>query len=141
MADQNNVNALKRLCAKVIGGAAIAADIEGNTIADVIDKITENLSGNTDPELGSLTIASVAGSTSGTTKITVTGGNDALKYKYKVSSSTITAPERDEDLSDWTDWDGVSDIAADDSANIYIAQVDDNSLALKGGSTTVTAKM
>jgi hypothetical protein len=141
MADQNNVQALKRLCAKIIGGTTTAADITGTTIAEVLDEITKNFTGSVAPSLGVLTVSSVAGSTKGTTKITVSGASDGPKFKYKISESTITAPKRDEDLSTWTSWNGTSEITAADSTNIYVCEVDENNLALKGGSTSVTSKL
>lgn len=141
MADQNNVNALKRLCAKIIGGETTAADIKGDTIAEVLDKITSVYTGGTAPALGSLTVTSVAGSANGKTKITVTGASDGAAFKYKLSSSSITLPARNEDLTTWTTWNGTSEITAEDGQNICVCEVDENSLALKGGTAEVVIKM
>lgn len=141
MADQNNVNALKRLCAKVIGGDTTAADIKGDTIAEVLDQITAAFTGGTAPTLGTLTVTSAAGSTTGKTKITVAGASESAAFKYKLSSGSITLPKRNDDLSTWTTWGGVAEITAEDGQNICVCEVDENGLALKGGIAEVVIKM
>ena len=140
MVEQNNITALKKLAAKMIGGATSAGDIPGNTIADVLEIITENYEGATPLILGELTVASVRGSTDGFTVITVTptlsSGNS---YRYKIDPSGVALPERNEDLSSWASWDGKSEIEAEDGHKICICEVDANNLALKGGTATVVS--
>lgn len=139
MTEQNNVIALKQLAAKMIGGTTSINDIPGVTIADVLSVITENYTGATPLILGELTIKSAVGATEGYTKITVTpelaGGNS---YRYSVGAS-VELPERNADLSDWASWDGVSEIAAEDSHKICICEVDANNRAIKAGITTVVS--
>lgn len=140
MVEQNNVLALKKLAAKIIGGDTSANDIAGNTIADVLDVITENYEGNTPLILGSLTVTSALGSETGKTVVTVTpalGENDSYRYKTDPSSSAL--PERNEDLSSWASWDGTSEIEAEDGHKLIVCEVDANNLALKGGVATVTS--
>lgn len=140
MVEQNNVLALKKLAAKIIGGDTSANDIAGNTIADVLDVITENHEGNTPLILGSLTVTSALGSSSGKTVVTVTpalGANDSYRYKTDPSSSAL--PERNEDLSSWASWDGASEIEAENGHKLIVCEVDANNLALKGGVATVTS--
>ena len=140
MTEQNNVLALKKLAAKIIGGDTSANDIAGNTIADVLDVITENHEGNTPLILGSLTVTSALGSSSGKTVVTVTpalGANDSYRYKTDPSSSAL--PERNEDLSSWASWDGTSEIEAENGHKLIVCEVDANNLALKGGVATVTS--
>ncbi len=140
MTEQNNVIALKKLAAKIIGGETSANDIAGNTIADVIDVITANYEGDTPLVLGTLTLTSALGSAAGKTVITVSpalGANDS--YRYKTDPSSITLPERNEDLSAWASWDGTSEITAEDGHKICVCEVDANNLALKGGTATVVA--
>lgn len=139
MATQTNVIALKRLCAKVIGGDTTADDIKGETIAEVLDEITKNYVGATPATLGKLTLTSVAGSTIGTTKITVTAGASA-NPKYKIKQ-TATLPERDADISTWDSWDGVSEITAEDASKWCVCEIDVDNRALKGGTITVTVNM
>lgn len=140
MVEQNNILALKKLAAKMIGGATSANDISGATIADVLAIITENYEGNTPLILGTLTLTSVVGTTEGNTMITVSPaleGNNS--YRYMTDPSEVTLPERNEDLSDWTSWNGVSEITAEDGHKICICEVDANNLAIKAGTTTVTS--
>ena len=140
MTEQNNVLALKKLAAKIIGGDTSANDIAGCTIAEVLDVITQNYEGNTPLILGTLTLESAVGSETGKTVITVSpalGANNS--YRYKTDPSSITLPERNEDLSAWASWDGASEISAEDGHKICVCEVDANNLALKGGTATVVA--
>ena len=140
MIEQNNVLALKKLAAKIIGGDTSANDIAGNTIADVLDVITANFEGNNPLILGTLTLNSVLGSEAGKTVVTVTpalGANNS--YRYKTDPSSTALPERNEDLSSWASWDGVSEITAENGHKLIICEVDTNNLALKGGTATVVA--
>lgn len=140
MAEQNNITALKRLAAKMIGGATSASDIPGTTIADVIEVITANYQGATPLVLGTLTVNSVAGATTGFTAITVSpelsSGNS---YRFKVEPSSAELPERNADLSEWDSWDGKSEIEAEDGHKVIICEVDSSNLAIKGGSATVVS--
>ncbi len=91
--------------------------------------------------LGSLTVASVAGAEVGDTAITVTEAlTGGCKYKYMTDTS-VELPTLDDDLSEWVDWDGEADITATTGDDIVIAEVSifDN-LAKKAGKTTVAAK-
>lgn len=138
--EQDNILQLKKLCAKVIGGTATADDVQGSTIAEVINQITENFSGTTPQTLGSLTVTSVEGTSNGTTKITVSEPKGEYnEYRYKISSSAITI-NRNDDLSSWTAWDGSSEIVATNGYKIYVAEVDDECKALKCGNATVVSK-
>lgn len=89
--------------------------------------------------LGALTVASVEGAEVGETTITVTetigAGNT---YKYKTAAS-VDLPTLDEDLSDWTDWDGEADIAAVDTEEIVIAEIDYKNRAKAAGKATVAS--
>lgn len=89
--------------------------------------------------LGTLTVTSVAGTSTGDTKITVTPeltvGN---KYKYKTDVS-ITLPALNDDLTAWTDWDGSADITAATGNEIAIAEVTSANLAKKAGKATVAS--
>lgn len=138
--EQDNVLQLKKLCAKIIGGTTTADDIKGSTIAEVINQITENFDGTTPQVLGTLTVTSVEGTSNGTTKITISEPKGEYnQYRYKISSSAITV-NRNDDLSSWIAWDGSSEIVATNGNCIYIAEVDDECKALKGGSTIVASK-
>lgn len=93
--------------------------------------------------IGNLIITSIAGTTTGTTKITasptLTGGNS---YMYK-TASTVSIPG----LADvcntsagYTAWNGTDDVTAITGNEILIVEVDSAFKAVKAGKTTVTAK-
>lgn len=140
MIEQSNLVALKKLAAKMIGGETSAADIPGNTIADVLEIITENYEGKAPLVLGELTVSSSMGSTDGKTVIAVTPAiGEGHTYRYKTDPSSEELPERNADLSAWASWNGVSEIEAPDGQKIIICEVDANNLAIKGGATTVVS--
>lgn len=92
-------------------------------------------------ELENLTVTSVAGTTTGKTKITVaptvTSGNN---YKYKVAANP-TVPEFDVVCSTgYTAWNGTDEISATAGQKIVVVEVDTNNKAKKAGMTTVTVK-
>ena len=97
---------------------------------------------NTNAKIGELTVNSVAGtSASGKTKVSVSPSLSAgNSYKYKTASS-VTVPEFGADCkSDYTAWDGVSEITATTGNKILIVEVDANNKAVKAGSATVVSK-
>lgn len=95
----------------------------------------------TTAELGELTVASVAGTNTGDTKITVTpeltSGN---AYKYKVAANP-TIPAYDASCTTgYTAWDGKADITAATGQKIVVVEVDSNNKAKKAGMATVASK-
>lgn len=91
--------------------------------------------------LGTLTVSSSAGTTTGKTKLTVTPtltvGNS---YKYK-TATTVNLPTVNEYCnSGYSVWDGVSDITATTADKILIVEIDPSNKAKKAGITTVTSK-
>lgn len=92
-------------------------------------------------DLGALTVASVAGTESGDTAITVTEALTAgCKYKYKTAAA-VDLPALDDNLVTWDDWDGESDITATTGDEIVITEVSVfDSLAKRAGKATVTAQ-
>lgn len=90
--------------------------------------------------LGALTVASAAGKTSGTTKLTVTPAKGAgSAYKYKVGEAAATVAAGD-DVSGWDTWDGTSDVTAATGKTITVVEADTLGAATAAGSATVTAK-
>lgn len=91
--------------------------------------------------LGDLTVASAAGTDSGTTRLTVTPakGNEGNVYKYKVASSQTTV-EYGQNVKNWSAWDGKSDITAATGQVITVVECDSTYKALSAGHATVTAK-
>lgn len=88
-----------------------------------------------DPVLGSITVDSVQGSESGYTKITIEQPlSDGYIYVYKITS---TLPEYGDDLSDWNNWDGKSEIEANNGSIICVCEATNDKTAYKGGLATV----
>ena len=140
MAD-TNVDALKELCAAMAGGEITACDVKGDTTAEVIGRITRAYKGESifDGDLAELTLESAAGTQEGYTAITVTGAVETNpSYRYKI---TNTLPEYGTDLSDWTTWDGTSEIQAEDSTTLAVCEVDTRKLAIAGGTVFVTSNL
>lgn len=96
----------------------------------------------TDPEsLGALTVTSIAGTTTGTTKITVTPSLTAgNSYKYKTGSS-VTSPVLNDTSASYTVWNGTADITATTGNTIVVVETDASGLIKKTGSATVTSKV
>ena len=60
-------------------------------------------------------------------------------YVYQVNTS-VDLPTAGEDVSsDWTAWDGVSEITATSGQEIAVVEADSNNKAVGAGKTTVTA--
>lgn len=90
--------------------------------------------------VGTLTVASVAGTADGTTKITITEGKgDGNSYKYKIADAAVDVSYK-QSVRNWTAWDGASDITAETGKTITVVECDAEYLALKAGSQTVTSK-
>lgn len=93
------------------------------------------------PALGALTVTSVAGSTTGNTKITVNPAKENANnvYKYKVATGAVTVGYG-QNLRSWTTWDGKADIKAATGQKITVVECDGAYKALNAGSASVTAK-
>lgn len=89
----------------------------------------------------SLTVTSVAGTTSGKTKVTVTPAlTSGNSYKYKTATNP-TVPEYDAVCSTgYTAWNGTDEISATTGQKIVIVEVDSNNKAQKVGQATVVIK-
>lgn len=91
--------------------------------------------------LGTLTVTSAAGTSSGNTKITVSPAkaNAGNVYKYKVGSAAETVTYG-QNVKTWTAWDGTSDITAASNQKITVVEASSDYKALKAGNATGTAK-
>lgn len=93
----------------------------------------------TDASLEDLDVVSTAGTTAGTTALEVTPElTEGRTYRYRAGGS-VQLPVLYQDLSDWTEWDGTSDIPATNGDMIVVAEVDALGLCMASGSATVTA--
>lgn len=93
------------------------------------------------PTLGTLTVNSVAGTTSGDTKITVNPAKENANnvYKYKVATEAVTVGYG-QNLRNWSTWDGKADITAENGKKITVVECDGTYKALNAGSANVTAR-
>lgn len=90
--------------------------------------------------LGTLTVTSAAGTTSGTTKLTVTPAKASdNSYKYK-SAASATPVVYGQNVQTWTAWDGTSDITATTGQVVTVVECDSAYKAKSAGNATVTAK-
>lgn len=90
--------------------------------------------------LGTLTVTSAAGTTSGTTKLTVTPAKaSGNSYKYKAAASA-TPVVYGQNVQTWTAWDGTSDITATTGQVVTVVECDSAYKAKSAGNATVTAK-
>ena len=89
-----------------------------------------------------LTVASVAGTAVGDTKVTVSGYTlkSGESYVYKTHATVAPAVKLADDLSEWTALTNGSDITATTGHKITVAVKDANGEAVAAGSTDVTAK-
>jgi uncharacterized protein YjdB len=88
----------------------------------------------------SITVVSVAGSTSGMTAVyvnpVITSGNS---YLYRVGA-TVNLPDAASTLSDgWTTWDGSDEIAATNGYQICVAEVNASNVVQRAGIATITS--
>lgn len=54
-----------------------------------------------------------------------------------MQESTITLPKLGDNLTEWTDWDGISEISATNGFNVAVAEVEPNNTCEKVGKTVV----
>lgn len=134
-----NVDSLKKLCV-LMGGADDVSQVEGETVAEVVDFLAEHYPVSV--PIGTLTVTSAAGASFGTTKVTVTPAPEAgATYAYKVSASSITAPARLSVPEGVTAWDGTSEITAEDGHKIGIYELNSAGQAVRFGQATVRANL
>ena len=102
--------------------------------------VVGTINGATENGLDNLTVASVAGTASGDTKITVspalTSGNS---YKYRVADNAVL-PAYGQSVKNWSSWNGTADITAATGKEIVVVECDSAYRAVKGGVCSVTAK-
>lgn len=89
-------------------------------------------------QLEELIIDSTPGSEIGTTRISVQVSSADAIYRYKFNADL---PNYEENLSDWTLWDGVSDIVAEDGHRICVAQVTFDNLAVAAGTAVIVTNL
>lgn len=90
--------------------------------------------------LGTLTVASAAGDTTGNTKITITESlTEGNSYKYKVGEAETTV-KLGQSVRTWNAWNGTDEIAATNGNVITVVECDKSYNAVKAGHITVVSK-
>lgn len=117
-------------CYAITGMTLFAEYLNGIAVVDVEGEIGT---------LGTLTVNSVAGATSGTTKITITEAkkNASNVYKYKLGEAAEDV-EYNQNVRNWQLWDGTSDIAATTGQTITVVEATPEYNAVAAGSKAVT---
>lgn len=96
--------------------------------------------GITTPQLGTLTVQSAAGTSSGDTKLTVSPAKSGSNTYVYQTGVTVTLPTTyGETMSGWTPWDGTSDVTATTGQEIGVVEVNASNGAVAAGKTTVTS--
>lgn len=134
---------------RAIEGTILRSEADGHPWKREVTVSTERLARDyieqclniTAEELGELSVASKAGTTTGDTSITVLPALETgNSYKYKVAANP-TMPTLDQVCtSGWTNWDGTVEITAATGQKIVVAEVNGENLAKKAGIAIVTAK-
>lgn len=93
-------------------------------------------------KLAELTVASVAGTAVGDSKVTASGYTPASGESYVYKTHATAAPEvkLGDDLSEWTSLTNGSDITVTNGHKITVAVKDGNGEAVAAGSATVASK-
>ncbi len=89
-----------------------------------------------EPQLGTLTVVSEAGSTTGDSKITVTGATGSLVYKVGASAETVTYGQ---DVSTWTTLTSGAEITATSGDYISVCEIDAEQKAVAFGSAIIVS--
>lgn len=138
----NTAEALAEITAAYSGGGSGGASIESAKLypdsSNVIRDGAITMSDGTEVAISveyipTLTVVSAAGSTTGTTHLTVTETlGEGNSYVYATDRSPAK-PAIGEDVSSLTTWDGTSDITVDDGVVITLVEKDANGKAVKAG--------
>lgn len=110
---------------------------------EYLDAIAYMSVGESDTQtLGTLNLASVKGSESGKTAVTVTEQlmSPRNMYKYKTNASAGTSVTYGMDVKSWTKWDGVSEITATATHHITMVECDQNYKAVRSGDVVADVK-
>nr|DAE53252.1 MAG TPA: S-layer protein [Caudoviricetes sp.] len=92
-------------------------------------------------EIGSLSITSTAGATTGKTVLTVTPNKSSGNtYKYKTAASVALPAYDDSCVTGYTDWNGTDEITATTGQKVLVVECDSSNKAKKAGIATVTSK-
>lgn len=127
---QGNYNTAVSECFAIMGLTLFAEYLDAIAVMDVESGTT----------LTNLTVTSVAGTASGTTKLTVSP-TKASGNSYKIKTGTTAQPVvYGQIVKSWTAWDGTADVTAATGQVVTVVECDSDYKAVGAGSATVTAK-
>lgn len=108
--------------------------------AERLDGVVVGTIGASSGTLGTLTVTSAAGTTIGTTKLTVSPAKASGNlYKYKTATAA-TPVIYGQNVQSWTAWDGTADITATTGQVVTLVECGSDYKAIASGNATVTAK-
>lgn len=132
-----NLEALKKLAAALIG--IIADEVPGKTTAEVIEYIAKFKAGEI---LGKITVTSTAGTSVGTTSITVSPrAETGNSYVYRSNPTALDEPEYLDDVSSYASWNGLQSITVEDGHYIAIYEVNSKKQVVKFGQTKANVNL
>ena len=128
---QGNYNTAVSEAFAIMGLTLFAEYIDAIAVVTITDDTT----------LGTLTVDSTEGSTTGTTNLTVSPTLETGHlYKYKTNASAAPEVTYGQSVRNWTAWDGKSDISATTGEYITVVECDNTYKALKSGNDTIASK-
>lgn len=117
-------------CYAIMGMTLFAEYLDAIAVMDV----------ESDTTLTNLTVTSAAGTTAGTTKLTVSPAKaSGNSYKYKLGS-TAQPVVYGQIVKNWTAWDGTADITAENGQVATVVECDSAYKAVGEGHASVTVK-
>lgn len=93
-----------------------------------------------EPQLGTLTVTSTAGTNSGYTKIAVTEPLTSGNTYCYFTDTKVSLPAYADVMSGYSSWNGTSEIAAENGNEITIIEINNAGLAVKAGKAVVVVK-
>lgn len=109
-------------------------------LVEYAEGVVKGTIGGTEGTLKTLTVTSAAGTTSGTTKLTVSPAK-ASGNLYKVKTGAAATPVTyGQNVQTWTAWDGTADVTATTGQVVTVVECGSDYKAVGSGNATVTAK-
>ncbi len=115
-------------------GSKSTIDVELRTTGQAPAEFTYLQTGS----LGTLTVSSTAGASTGKTAVSVTPDlAEGNQYRYQCGSG-VTLPVYNQDVGAWAAWNGSDELSANDGDTLVIVEANAENKAKSAGKTTVT---
>ena len=135
--DQTLFTATQRMDGKPAVGEAFVAVSYDNTDVTTTHDFEPDYANS---ELGVLSVVSAAGTASGATALTITGGTPGAALKVKVGAQPILVKTGAKPGSGWTAYTSGSDLTAASGSYATVVELDGAGKVVKAGSAAVTSK-